>query len=77
MEALEKLNEPLSTVRNGEPIRIATAAIVIDDLVIAEKEIQLMRMYTAMIFPLMNPTDRRTVCCFQIRKTEVQILVVH
>jgi Ca2+-transporting ATPase len=38
MEALEKLNEPLSTVlRNGEPIRIATAAIVIDDLVIAEE----------------------------------------
>jgi Ca2+-transporting ATPase len=35
---LEKLNEPLSTVlRNGEPIRIATAAIVIDDLVIAEE----------------------------------------
>jgi Ca2+-transporting ATPase len=33
-----KLNEPLSTVlRNGEPVRIATAAIVIDDLVIAEE----------------------------------------
>jgi Ca2+-transporting ATPase len=44
-------NEPLSTVlRNGEPVRIATAAIVIDDLVIAEEEIQLMPMlYTAMI----------------------------
>jgi hypothetical protein len=58
MEALEKLNEPLSTVlRNGEPIRIATAAIVIDDLVIAEEEIQLMpmeKLYTAMISPLMN-----------------------
>jgi Ca2+-transporting ATPase len=38
MESLEKLNEPLSTVlRNGEPVRIATAAIVIDDLVIAEE----------------------------------------
>ncbi|MFT4983442.1 MAG: Ca2+-transporting ATPase [Flavobacterium sp.] len=38
IESLEKLNEPLSTVlRNGEPIRIATAAIVIDDLVIAEE----------------------------------------
>jgi Ca2+-transporting ATPase len=36
MESLEKLNEPLSTVlRNGEPE--ATAAIVIDDLVIAEE----------------------------------------
>jgi Ca2+-transporting ATPase len=38
MESLEKLNEPLSTVlRNGEPIRIPTAEIVIDDLVIAEE----------------------------------------
>jgi magnesium-transporting ATPase (P-type) len=58
MEALEKLNEPLSTVlRNGEPIRITTAAIVIDDLV-AEEEIQLMPMEncTAMISPLMNLT---------------------
>jgi Ca2+-transporting ATPase len=28
MESLEKLNEPLSTVlRNGEPVRIATAAM--------------------------------------------------
>jgi Ca2+-transporting ATPase len=58
MESLEKLNEPLSTVlRNGEPVRIATAAIVIDDLVIAEEEIQLMpmeKLYTAMISRLMN-----------------------
>jgi Ca2+-transporting ATPase len=38
MEGLEKLNEPLSTVlRNGEPTRIPTAEIVIDDLVIAEE----------------------------------------
>jgi Ca2+-transporting ATPase len=37
--SFRKLNEPLSTVlRNGEPIRIATAAIVIDDLVIAERK---------------------------------------
>jgi hypothetical protein len=28
--------------------------------------------YTAMISRLMNPTDRRTICCFQIRKTEVK-----
>jgi Ca2+-transporting ATPase len=36
--SFRKLNEPLSTVlRNGEPVRIATAAIVIDDLVIAEE----------------------------------------
>jgi hypothetical protein len=37
--------------------KIATAAIVIDDLVIAEEEIQLMpmeKLYTAMISPLMN-----------------------
>jgi Ca2+-transporting ATPase len=48
MESLEKLNEPLSTVlRNGEPVRIATAAIVIDDLVIAEEEIQLMPIEVA------------------------------
>tara|TARA_R110002094_G_scaffold528_6_gene2591 strand:- start:1315 stop:3621 length:2307 start_codon:yes stop_codon:yes gene_type:complete len=38
MESLEKLNEPLSTVlRNGEPTRIPTAEIVIDDLVIAQE----------------------------------------
>jgi Ca2+-transporting ATPase len=38
IEALEKLNEPLSTIlRNGEPITIPTAAIVIGDLVIAKE----------------------------------------
>jgi Ca2+-transporting ATPase len=38
MEALEKLNEPLSTVvRNGESTRVPTADIVINDLVVAEE----------------------------------------
>ena len=38
IESLEKLNEPLSSVlRNGEPTRIPTAEIVIDDLVIAQE----------------------------------------
>jgi Ca2+-transporting ATPase len=52
-----KLNEPLSTVlRNGEPIRIATAAIVIDDLVIPRGNtiMPMEKLYTAMISPLMN-----------------------
>jgi Ca2+-transporting ATPase len=38
LEALEKLNEPLSTVyRNGVAQSIPTAAIVINDLVIAKE----------------------------------------
>jgi Ca2+-transporting ATPase len=70
MESLEKLNEPLSTVlRNGEPIRIATANCNRrssncrgGNTINADGEI------VHMISPLMNLTDRRTVCCFQIRK---------
>ncbi|MEZ7497664.1 cation-translocating P-type ATPase [Flavobacterium sp. Arc3] len=38
IESLEKLNEPLTMVlRNGEPTKIPTAEIVIDDLVIAQE----------------------------------------
>jgi Ca2+-transporting ATPase len=81
MEALEKLNEPLSTVlRNGEPIRIATAAIVIDDLVIAEEK-QLMpmeKLYTAMISVNESLLTGEPYAVFKSEKTEVKsILVVH
>jgi hypothetical protein len=56
--------------------KIATAAIVIDDLVIAEEEIQLMpmeKLYTAMISPLMNRYWPANHMLFSSQKNRSQV----
>jgi Ca2+-transporting ATPase len=78
---LEKLNEPLSTVlRNGEPIS-STAAIVIDDLVIAEEGNTINadgEIVHSNDFSVNESTDRRTMLFSSQKKQKSSpYLVVH